>query len=100
VVIAPAKPMPPISLAAVVTQVTVAPPPAPPPRPVVVAAPRLAPVQSRPYARIVTCCWPIGEPGTRSFHFCDAPSEPGRPYCTEHAKLAYVKVKDRREDAA
>jgi GcrA cell cycle regulator len=49
---------------------------------------------------VVTCCWPIGEPGTRSFRFCDDASEPGKPYCTEHAKLAYVKVRDRREDAA
>jgi GcrA cell cycle regulator len=64
----------------------------PPPRPVAVAP--------RPYGRVVTCCWPIGEPGTREFHFCDVPSEPGRPYCEEHVKIAYVKVRDRREDAA
>ena len=70
------------------------------PRAVQVAPPRVQAVPPRPYARIVTCCWPIGEPGTRSFHFCDDPSEPGKPYCAEHAKLAYVKVRDRREDAA
>ena len=52
------------------------------------------------YGRIVTCCWPLGEPGTRSFRFCDDASEPGKPYCSEHVKLAYVKVRDRREDAA
>lgn len=57
-------------------------------------------VVPRSYARIVTCCWPIGEPGTRSFRFCDAQSEPGKPYCDEHARLAYVRVRDRREDAA
>ena len=62
--------------------------------------PRLAPVAARPYGRVITCCWPIGEPGTKSFHFCDSPSEPGKPYCGDHAKLAYVKVRDRREDAA
>ena len=54
----------------------------------------------RPYGRVITCCWPIGEPGTRSFRFCDAESVPGKPYCAEHAQLAYVKVRDRREDAA
>jgi GcrA cell cycle regulator len=54
----------------------------------------------RPYGRVITCCWPIGEPGTKSFHFCDAESEPGKPYCPDHAKRAYVKLKDRREDAA
>jgi len=74
---------------------------APAPRPIAVAPPRPQPVpQQRPYARVITCCWPIGEPGTRSFRFCDDPSEPGKPYCGEHAKLAYVKVRDRREDAA
>lgn len=79
-----------------------------PPRPPVVTAPRPVPVQPRvvlpspprPYGRVITCCWPIGEPGTRSFRFCDVESEPGKPYCTEHVKLAYVKVRDRREDAA
>lgn len=76
-------------------------PSGPPPQPAaVIPLTRAAPSQPRPYARIITCCWPIGEPGTHSFHFCDAPSEPGRPYCTDHTKLAYVKVKDRREDAA
>jgi GcrA cell cycle regulator len=59
---------------------------------------RIAPAPR--YGRVVTCCWPLGEPGTRSFRFCDEPSEPGRPYCSEHVKLAYVRVRDRREDAA
>jgi GcrA cell cycle regulator len=25
---------------------------------------------------------------------------PGKPYCPEHAQLAYVKVRDKRDDAA
>ena len=71
------------------------------PRPVAPAAPpRPVAVAPRPYGRIVTCCWPLGEPGTREFRFCDVPSEPGRPYCEDHVKVAYVKVRDRREDAA
>ena len=69
--------------------------PAPTPR---VALPVTPP--PRPYGRVITCCWPIGEPGTRSFRFCDGESVPGKPYCAEHAQLAYVKVRDRREDAA
>jgi len=73
---------------------------APAPRPVTVAPPRLQAVAPRPYGRVVTCCWPIGEPGTKTFRFCDDRSEPGKPYCEDHAKLAYVKVRDRREDAA
>ena len=50
--------------------------------------------------RTVPCCWPIGEPGTKGFHFCDAEAIPGKPYCVEHAQIAYVKVRDRREEAA
>ncbi len=51
-------------------------------------------------SRVVACCWPIGEPGSRSFRFCDAQSMAGKPYCETHAQLAYVKVRDRRDDAA
>ncbi len=54
----------------------------------------------RPGARVTPCCWPIGEPGTRSFRFCDVDSVAGKPYCDEHSALAYVRVRDRREDAA
>jgi GcrA cell cycle regulator len=63
--------------------------------------PRLAPVPvASPRVRTVACCWPIGDPGTKSFHFCDAAAVPGKPYCTEHAQLAYVKVRDRHYEAA
>lgn len=82
----------PVMLAASLPSVSKPAPVAPPPRPQV-AAPR-------PYGRVITCCWPIGEPGTSSFRFCDEQSVPGKPYCTDHAQLAYVKVRDRREDAA
>lgn len=47
-----------------------------------------------------SCCWPIGEPGTKTFRFCDDTSVPGKPYCDEHAKVAYVRIRDRKEDAA
>jgi GcrA cell cycle regulator len=67
---------------------------------VVRAVPPPSSAAPRPYARVVPCCWPIGEPGTKGFRFCDEGSAPGKPYCAEHAQLAYVRVKDRREDAA
>jgi GcrA cell cycle regulator len=70
----------------------IAPPPAP--RPVQPSAP----VQGRRSAP--SCCWPIGEPGTKAFRFCDDTSVPGKPYCDEHARLAYVRVRDRKDDAA
>jgi GcrA cell cycle regulator len=60
---------------------------------------RAVPV-ARPGARVTPCCWPIGEPGTRSFRFCDVDAIAGKPYCESHSALAYVKVRDRREDAA
>jgi GcrA cell cycle regulator len=55
---------------------------------------------TRRASRQAACCWPIGEPGTRSFRFCDDEALPGKPYCAQHATLAYVKVRDRREEAA
>jgi GcrA cell cycle regulator len=43
------------------------------------------------------CMWPIGDPKQPGFHFCGAPSEPGRPYCSQHCAAAYHK---RAVDAA
>ena len=34
------------------------------------------------------CSWPIGEPGTEDFRYCDAPRAV-RCYCAEHAAVAY-----------
>lgn len=67
--------------------------PAPPPRSPYAALARLG-------GRQLPCCWPIGEPGTPNFRFCDEVALPGKPYCDAHAQLAYVRVRDRREDAA
>lgn len=67
---------------------------APAPRPVMPSTP----IQARRSAP--SCCWPIGEPGTKAFRFCDDASVPSKPYCEEHAKMAYVKIRDRKEDAA
>ena len=100
--------LPPLRMMEVAEPVVAAPMPAPrpvvPPKPMVREA---APARSalvRAVAprvgRAAVCCWPIGEPGTRSFRFCDAGATHGKPYCAEHAQIAYVKVRDRREDAA
>ncbi|MBV9756761.1 MAG: GcrA cell cycle regulator [Alphaproteobacteria bacterium] len=84
------------------------------PLPAALVAPAAAPAgERRPpaprptyaaFARIggrqLPCCWPIGEPGTPSFRFCDDVALPGKPYCDTHAQLAYVRVRDRRDDAA
>jgi GcrA cell cycle regulator len=42
--------------------------------------------------RVEPCCFPIGEPGTKGFRYCDDPSEPGRPYCAAHMKVAYIRT--------
>ena len=64
------------------------------------AAPVISIVPRKPLLRCEPCCWPIGTPGKESFHYCNADSEPGKPYCEEHAAIAYVRVTDRREDVA
>jgi GcrA cell cycle regulator len=71
------------------------------PAPVAVAAPKASNIL-RPFMRSAarSCCWPIGEPGTPGFRFCSAEATKTKPYCAEHAAVAYVRVKDRREDAA
>lgn len=97
-----------------VVEAPVAPPMGPPVAPAAPPAPRPAPVAVRAAApkpqavtpvpartpRTHTCCWPLGDPGTRSFRFCDAGATQGKPYCAEHAAVAYVKLRDRREEAA
>ena len=69
---------------------------APPPRQPVVLRP--VPAQPRPAGRVSACCWPLGEPGSPDFRFCGDPTVPAKPYCEEHVALAYVKVRDRREE--
>jgi GcrA cell cycle regulator len=66
--------------------------PVPAPMPVVRAFPRVSSARA--------CCWPIGEPGQPGFRFCSAEALTSKPYCPEHASVAYVKARDRREDAA
>ncbi|MGI4744802.1 MAG: GcrA family cell cycle regulator [Janthinobacterium lividum] len=74
--------------------------------------PRLAPVApieaeetvrghtpSTPRRRGLACCWPLGDPGTKEFRFCGADPVASKPYCSEHAALAYVKLRDRRDSS-
>jgi GcrA cell cycle regulator len=68
----------------------------------VAAAPPPQAMVVRPFPRASarSCCWPLGEPGTPDFRFCTGNATPGKPYCAEHASVAYVRVRERREDAA
>lgn len=45
-----------------------------------------------------TCCWPIGTPGKKDFRMCDDVAVPGKPYCEEHCRIGYVKIRPRAED--
>ncbi len=93
----PVPAMPPVTAAASGGASPVAAVRAAQPRPTLVAS---RPAQPRAAARVPACCWPIGEPGTASFRFCGDPAMNGKPYCQPHAEIAYVRVRDRREDVA
>jgi len=100
----PAPNLPPVaasvpSVAAAAPERIAPPPPRHMPSPQAPMQLRAVPLP-RASARTSTCCWPIGDPGTASFRFCDDGAMAGKPYCAQHAALAYVKVRDRREDAA
>jgi GcrA cell cycle regulator len=45
-----------------------------------------------------SCCWPIGEPGTRAFRFCDANALAGKPYCAAHSQRAYIEKRPTRDE--
>lgn len=59
-----------------------------------------APVELPKRRSMSDCCWPIGDPGTKDFHFCGAKAVPGKPYCLEHVQIAYVKLRDRKGNVA
>jgi GcrA cell cycle regulator len=40
-----------------------------------------------------TCSWPTGHPGEKDFSFCGKRTVAGKPYCAEHAAMAYVRPK-------
>ncbi len=72
------------------------------PRSSAVSVPSVAAVQAAaapPFLRrgTISCCWPIGDPGTQCFRFCAAPAVTGKPYCEEHCTLAYQKQCERRD---
>lgn len=59
--------------------------------PVEIAAIDRSSAPTRWAGRVQECCWPIGQPGRIGFRFCSDPSEPGKPYCPEHCRSAYVR---------
>ena len=60
-----------------------------PPQPAPTSHLRIVPKPTHSFSR--ACCWPIGEPGAKTFRFCDAAEVvEGKPYCLEHCQRAYV----------
>jgi len=45
----------------------------------------------RPSYKPQPCCWPLGDPGTSTFRYCDNESVPGKPYCETHCQRAYAR---------
>jgi GcrA cell cycle regulator len=74
------------------------------PQPVVVRPPTLTRAAAPPCVAppvYKTCHWPIGEPGTPRFRFCEAPEVvAGKPYCREHCQVAYFRAIDRKGPSA
>ena len=44
--------------------------------------------------KLNSCRWPIGDPKDEDFHFCGADTVTGKPYCSEHCKIAYTSLKE------
>ena len=45
------------------------------------------------------CMWPIGHPTDDNFHFCGGHPIAGKPYCANHAAVAYIRPKEKPEAA-
>ncbi|MDR2902829.1 MAG: hypothetical protein LBU87_07000 [Lactobacillales bacterium] len=44
--------------------------------------------------KLNSCRWPIGDPKDPDFHFCGKQIVTGKPYCSEHCKMAYTSIKE------
>ena len=94
-----AKTLPPLSSAVPTPHIAPPPPPDPEPPvspPVVVARPQ-QPTITRIHRKRrhdgTGCCFPIGEPGTKTFRYCDADLDITGEYCPEHHRLTVQKVR-------
>jgi hypothetical protein len=47
-----------------------------------------------------TCRFPLGEPKSPNFRFCDDPSAEGRSYCQDHYRVCYSEVRSEGADLA
>ena len=45
-----------------------------------------------------SCQWPIGDPQEKDFHFCEADTVAGKPYCQSHCDVAYIDEKELKKE--
>ena len=45
-----------------------------------------------------SCQWPIGDPQEKEFHFCEAITVAGKPYCKSHCDVAYIDEKELKKE--
>jgi len=57
------------------------------------------PPMARRGGDVKACLWPTGDPGKDNFSFCEDDTVPGRPYCSKHCAVAYIR-KDNKSAAA
>lgn len=66
------------------------------------AKPKIAPPVKAPppmlYGRVTQCSYPLTD--GKPWKFCDEATVPGKAMCEKHHAACFVRVRDRREDAA
>ena len=45
-----------------------------------------------------SCQWPIGDPQEKDFHFCEADTLTGKPYCKDHCDVAYIDERELKKE--
>ena len=45
-----------------------------------------------------SCQWPIGDPQEKDFHFCEAITLTGKPYCQQHCEVAYIDERELKKE--
>ena len=44
------------------------------------------------------CQWPIGDPQEKEFHFCEASTVTGKPYCKQLCDVAYIDERELKKE--
>ncbi len=87
-----ANTLPPLASAVPTPHIPPPPPdPEPPMSPPVVAT--IARIHRKRRHDGTGCCFPLGEPGTKQFRYCDADLDITGEYCPEHHRLTVQKVR-------